>query len=112
MLMTSVSDVTPLLVGLAVRRTGDCIIPGRYDSEKRVWVVDGPEGCEPIVLTAHKSAELVTKTKVRQEQDDPSNIVFLDGATKTAAPLERDDVGIGSLLELATKTETRRERDD
>ncbi|MBC7907123.1 MAG: hypothetical protein H7Y60_10300 [Rhodospirillaceae bacterium] len=101
-----------MLVGLAVERTGDDTIPGHYDAERQVWVVDGPQGSEPIVLTARDSAELVTKTKVQQEQDDPGAMAFLEGSTKTFTQQERDDQGISALLELATKTETRRERDD
>lgn len=106
------SERVPLLVALAVERTGDDTIPGCYDPERQVWVVEGPEGCEPIVLTARDSAELVTKTKVQQEQDDPGAMTFLDGSTKTSTRPERDDQRITALLELATKTETHRERDD
>ena len=109
----AVSERVPLLVGMAVERTGDDVIPGRYDHERQVWVVDGPDGREePIVLTARDSAELVTKTKVQHEQDDPGAMAFLEGSTKTFNQQERDDQAIGALLELATKTETRRERDD
>lgn len=109
----AVSGNVPLLVGLAVERSGDDDgIPGRYDSERQVWVVDGPNGAQPIVTTARDCAELVTKTKVHQEQDDPGALAFLEGSTKTFTQQEKDDTAMAALLEMATKTETRRERDD
>jgi len=112
MTRVAVPENIPLLVGLAVERSGDDEIPGHYDPQRLVWVVDGPDGTEPIVTTARESAELVTKTKVHQEQDDPGALAFLEGSTKTFTQQERDDTAMAALLELATKTETRRERDD
>jgi len=34
----------PLLVGFSVQRTGDDTLPGHYDAEQQVWVVDGGHG--------------------------------------------------------------------
>ncbi len=103
----------PLLVGLAIRRTGDAIsLPGSYDSQKKVWV---QEDGEPIVSAAADLAELVTKTFERAERDDPDSNSLLDIVTKTEARPERDDVprdSLAGLMDLVTKTKARQERDD
>lgn len=109
--------VRPLLAAHAVTRTGSDTIPGRYDSTRQVWVLDTEQGAMPIIQCAASLAELVTKTKVQQEQDDPGdpNAVFLENSTKTFQAPERDDVvgcDLAAVLELATKTEAQPERDD
>jgi len=111
------NDMRPLLAACAVTRIGSDTIPGRYDSKRQVWVLDTEDGAMPIIECAARLAELVTKTKVQQEQDDPGdpNAVFLENSTKTFQVPERDDVvgcDFATLLELATKTEAQPERDD
>ena len=84
----------PLLVGFSVPRTGDDTLPGHYDAEQEVWVIDGYDGARPIVEAAESLAELVTKTKVRPERDDvaePSLMALLQLVTKTYVRQERDD---------------------
>ncbi len=105
----------PLLVGFSVLRTGEDTLPGRYDAEQQVWVVDGCDGVRPFVKTAKDLAELATKTFAQPERDDVGSTVVLDASTKTEAKPERDDVvepTLIALLQLITKTKVRQERDD
>ncbi len=60
----------PLLAGLSVARTGEDTLPGHYDSEQGVWVVDGCNGLKPIIEMAANIAELITKTQAQNERDD------------------------------------------
>ena len=105
----------PLLVGLSVLRTGDDTLPGHYDAEQEVWVIDGYDGLKPIVEVAESLAELATKTRAEPERDDPDSLAFLELSTKTEARPERDDAADNSLmalLEFVTKTKVQQERDD
>lgn len=105
----------PLLVRFSVLRTADDALPGRYDTEQQVWVVNGCDGVKPIVKVAGDLAELVTKTYARPERDDVESKAFLETTTKTEARPERDDATeptLMALLQLATKTKVRQERDD
>lgn len=84
----------PLLVGLSVLRTGDDTLPGRYDVEQQVWVVDDSHGVRPIIEAARDLSELSTKTEARPERDDvaePSLMALLQLVTKTKVQQERDD---------------------
>ena len=56
--------------------------------------------------------ELVSKTDVIRERDDPSPRAVLELSTKTETRPERDDPSPRRLLEFLTKTATVRERDD
>jgi hypothetical protein len=85
-------EIEPLLVALSIERTGSDDLPGRYCPERHVWVVDSPDGPQPLVTMA-ASAELITFTKVKGERTDAETSVIL-------AP------------ELVTKTDVMRERDD
>ena len=108
-------DVLPLLVNFSVLRTGDDSLPGYYDDNKQVWVVEGNHGVEPIGEAAGGLAELSTKTFAEPERDDPESMMFLEASTKTEAKPERDDVtepSLMALLQLATKTRAQLERDD
>ena len=108
-------ELLPLLVGFSVRRTGDDTLPGHYDTEQQVWVVNGSQGVRPIIETAGDLCELVTKTSTVPERDDVGSTSILEATTKTEARPERDDVAERSfvgLLELATKTKVQLERDD
>ncbi|SDL61645.1 hypothetical protein SAMN05661010_02104 [Modicisalibacter muralis] len=95
-------------------RSGDSFIPGKYSSERDVWVVDGPGGKKPIIEMNGTLAELTTKTKTTNEEDDEAPFLLLDLATKTHVQVERDDadLSMNHLLELTTKTDARTERDD
>lgn len=84
----------PLLASYSVTREGDPRLPGRYDSDKSVWVIDNQEGTIPIICSEKIPAGLLTKTEVLQEQDDP-------GIDFPAA-----------LLQLVTKTRVQQESDD
>lgn len=110
---TSALEVKPFLTNGAILRTGDDTIPGCYSDELQMWVVETAAGPAPIVSVDPRLTELVTKTKVLQEQDDEAISALLEGTTKTADYPKRDDVPPRLLwLEGTTKTETRQERDD
>ena len=105
----------PLLVGLSVLRTGDDTLPGHYDIEQKVWMIDEGNGPKPIVEVAGRLAELSTMTEVKSERADPSPMAFLEAITITKAKAEGHDVSGCSLmylLQLVTKTSIRQERDD
>ncbi|WP_426954959.1 hypothetical protein [Muricoccus radiodurans] len=107
-------SVRPLLTTLAVARSGDNSIPGHYCPDQQVWVVETNSGPKPLVQVCAHSAELTTKTKAQQEQDDQAWPALMEGTTKTSVRQERDDASLRDLaiLELATKTEVKVERDD
>lgn len=103
------SGITPLLIQGAVERTGDDYIPGRYCSDRHVWLVDG----SPIVEARSALSELTTKTEAQIERDDTSNISLLEMQTKTSAQVERDDQDFQiDRFGLMTKTFANAERDD
>lgn len=108
-------ELLPLLVGFSVRRTGEDTLPGHYDAEQQVWVVDGGHGVRPIIEAAGDLCELATKTFAAPERDDIESMAFLEATTKTEARPERDDVPRSSmmaLLDMVTKTKAQQERDD
>ncbi|RLM14180.1 hypothetical protein BIY27_08090 [Gibbsiella quercinecans] len=132
--MESVIKSMPYLARYAVPRTGENVIPGYYSSELDVWVIDEIEGPIPIILKG-KMAETMTKTRVRQEEDDDGHFILLETITKSFANQERDDSDLemnhlnnidkqnisnlkdiskmhSHLLELTTKTDVVQERDD
>lgn len=104
----------PLLIGFSVARTGEDNLPGHYDAEQDVWVLDGRDGMKPIVEIAANIAELELRTSVEKERDDPGTILYLESSTKTDVKAERDDAAIPmmDLLQLFTKTKVQSERDD
>ena len=105
----------PLLVGFSVQRTGDDTLPGHYDNEQQVWVVNGGDGMRPIVEAAGNLCELATKTFAEPERDDVETMVFLEASTKTELSPERDDAPqspMMTLLDMVTKTKAQQERDD
>jgi hypothetical protein len=105
----------PLLVGFSVQRTGDDTLPGHYDAEQQVWVVENGYGVKPIIEAAGDLCELATKTFAAPERDDVESMVLLEATTKTEARPERDDVPRPSmmvLLDMVTKTKAQQERDD
>lgn len=108
------TDVHPLLTTFAVGRE-DAIaeLPGRYCLVRDVWVVDSPDGEQPIVERALSAFTPITK--VQGERSDIGLCGLLEVTTKTSQQLERDDFRSTDLiatLELVTRTATRQERDD
>jgi len=106
----------PLLMRFAVRRQLGAALPGFYDDEKQVWVVETSQGVVPLVESTGApaaNAELFTKTNAERERDDPGASELLELLTKTANQLERDDVDPKQrLLELITLTKIGSERPD
>lgn len=104
--------VEPFLARHAVDRTGTRVLPGRYDAASCLWVVPTPEGDVPLVDSDIQLAELTTKTKVLNEQDDEGmHVVQLAAGTHTAINTEQDDAPLLALL-TATITEVAQEADD
>ena len=104
----------PLLIGFSVARTGEDNLPGHYDTQQDVWVLDCHDGIKPIIEIAANISELESKTSVARERDDPGTILYLESSTKTDVKAERDDAAIPmmDLLQLFTKTKVQSERDD
>lgn len=105
----------PLLVECSIPRTGEDVLPGHYDTEQQVWVVDRCQGSKPIVEITGDLAEMATKTFAAPERDDVESLTLLEAATKTETVPERDDVAgpsLTELLQLVTKTKAQQERDD
>lgn len=115
--VTQRNSVIPLLVGLSVPRTEGETIPGYYCDKSHVWMIDGPDGPEPLVHSSNAVLELLTKTLSFPESDDENRSGLLGALTKTSVQAESDDDQFSVrtksvILELATKTEARQERDD
>ncbi|WP_024679040.1 hypothetical protein [Pseudomonas syringae] len=107
--------VSPLLARSAVLRTGTDNLPGYYSTQHDMWVVETPNGIQPVIARGALD-ELLTKTKVNSEEDDDS-FVTLETLTKTNSKPESDDDLISKgqashLLQLMTKTDTVIEEDD
>ena len=127
--------ISPFLAQVAQPRTEGSEMPGHYSNELDMWVVETDQGVKPIIAEG-VLAQLVTKTKVQQEEDDDSPYA-LQLMTKTEQQLEGDDEShfvtnqmlqlltktnqvqgeddnfrTGSLLELMTKTAVNQESDD
>ena len=84
----------PLLIGFSVERTGEDNLPGHYDAQQDVWVLDGQDGMKPIIEIAKNLAELESKTFAERERDDPGTMLYLESSTKTENARERDDSAI------------------
>ena len=108
--------VRPLLARFAASRHGDPTIPGHFDPEWDVWVVEGPEGVTPIIRVRNDLADTTTHTPVRVEQDDTDvGAVQLAGTTtfkKVNAEGDDTDISCAGLLEVTTKTMAQVEGDD
>jgi hypothetical protein len=102
----------PYLMRYSVLRTSESELPGYYSPDLDVWVVDQDKSQIPVINVCNR-AELTTKTKVSEEQDDES-LCFLETLTKTDVQQERDDTDLemNHLLELSTKTNNCSESDD
>jgi hypothetical protein len=121
--------VSPLLARSAVARTGTDNLPGYYSTQHDMWVVETPNGIQPVIALGALD-ELLTKTKVNSEEDDDSFVTLetltktnskpdgqashlLQLMTKTDTVIEEDDPGDSyAMLELMTKTEAELEHDD
>jgi hypothetical protein len=115
----------PLLVRFARPATGEApVVPGRYDPQLGLRVVDTQTGAVPVVSHCFQVAA-VTKTSQKLERDDEK--ACLASVTRTDVRRESDDtdvdesneVGDGAeaglerrVLALLTKTLHQREADD
>ncbi|MER9338947.1 hypothetical protein NKJ06_34480 [Mesorhizobium sp. M0293] len=103
------TPLRPFLSRFAVERTGSNDIPGRYAEDREMWVVN-QAGIEVALVSADlEVSELVTKTKVSNEQDDEANML----GTHTAVRSEADDLEMSlAMLSIVTLTEVKSEKDD
>jgi hypothetical protein len=105
----------PLLIRQACDRTSREELPGAYDDEARLWLVDGRQGPRPLASSADLDGlEILTKTRVRQETDDEES-ALLEITTKTSVNQEGDDQRMhvaGLEMEIVTKTDVQQEADD
>lgn len=107
------NSVTPFLAKSAIARTSEGSIPGYYCDEMDMWVVETEVSIAPIISQGI-IPQLITKTKVNEEEDDESPF-FLQLVTKTEQQIERDDDHppfFNEVLQLITKTDTIQESDD
>ncbi|WP_278348262.1 hypothetical protein [Stutzerimonas kunmingensis] len=105
--------ISPFLASAAILRTGESKLPGHYSNEKDMWVVETESGVKPVIARG-ALAELLTKTRQDEEQDDDT-LFMLETITKTYHRTESDDEsfsGPSQVLELLSKTDTISERDD
>ena len=77
-----------------------------------MWVVETESGVKPVIARG-ALAELLTKTRQDEEQDDDT-LFMLETITKTYHRTESDDELLWAkpILELLSKTDTISERDD
>lgn len=100
----------PLILDYAVNRTEKNSPQFTYNYRESMSYINMNGIPKAIIESNNTNSELLTKTRIYQEQDD-DNIQFLEMLTKTKVHQERDDEDI-SLLELQTKTLVNTERDD
>ncbi len=120
------SDVEPLLFRHAAPRISSDDLPGHYDTEEQLWVVETSQGPLPLIAAPSTAQlETSTSTRVRQEgdDDDATNeshcLTLLDTSTFTKVRQESadDDLSterslgaisparmIGAILELETRS--------
>lgn len=111
--MTSEDTIHPFLKAFATPRTGSDEIVGRYCDERHVWVVDGDEGTQPLILVNQAVGGTATSTKVTVEGDDTDVGSGLDYGTETYVKAEDDDVDRAALqAALGTSTRVLGEADD
>jgi hypothetical protein len=112
-------SVEPFLARFAVDRSGHDELPGRYCSERHVWLVQGEDGSEVPLAGLPGGATLgVTVTKVLSEQTDQSEVAWHAGTgpvtTVTAVEMEGTDsrTDVAPALWAATITEVHSEQTD
>lgn len=101
---SSAASASPLLFRHATPRTSGTELPGHYDPDAQLWVIETSARFVPIVQTGDPGLlDTSTVTKVRQEGDDDdlSNGEMLGAGRR-----------VGALAELATKTDVQQESDD
>jgi hypothetical protein len=118
---------SPLLFRHARPRTSSADLPGYYDCDAQLWVIETKDGIVPVVeASASTIIETNTSTRVRQESDDAdcSNTVGLAaielaGTTVTSVQMEADDQdastdlrNFDALLDTSTLTKVRQEGAD
>lgn len=109
---------SPFLLRFAQARTGTDVLPGRYCSDRDVWVTDSPEGSIPLIQSQEPCRAVETVTKVLAEQTDQSIGGAYAGTvaslTSTAVEMERTDVRSDAmpLYLAATLTEVHAEQTD
>jgi len=110
----SEKSISPFLAKAGTPRTGEDQLPGYYCDEQKMWVLDTEQGVLPII-NEQAVSQLLTKTRVHEEEDDDSYLAF-ELMTKTHQQIESDDdtgpVGYNNLLQLVTKTDSIQEVDD
>jgi len=113
--MRSTGRVQPLLAQFAVPRSQAPAIQGRFCEAMDLWVVDTPEGPQPLVLL-DGAGETTTGTFVQAEADDTDVGTGLTLGTSTFTKVggegDDTDVSASAVLEITTKTDAQVERDD
>ena len=101
----------PLIFDYQVSRTEHSVeIKYRYDETLSLNVLDIDGVAKPFIDIDASDVEFMTKTRVRQENDD-DGFNFAELMTKTKVSGERSDLH-DLFLELKTKTFTIAEKDD
>lgn len=110
-----IPSISPFLATTAIARTGGSTLPGYYSDDRDLWVVETTAGLQPVIAKG-ALAELLTKTRQDNEQDDDGDTaLMLETVTKTFQRTESDDecvVEPNCVLELLSKTDTTSEQDD
>lgn len=125
-------EASPLLFRHAAPRTSSDDLPGQYDHERQLWVIETDQGLVPLVEAGQSNTlETSTSTRVRQEGDDDDQgglrqlcTTLLDTSTLTKVRQEGSDddfstedqqpsaLSFGTLAALKTKTFVGQEGDD
>lgn len=128
----SPSSASPLLFRHAIERTSSTELPGHYDSDLQLWVIETESGSLPLVEAADPAQlETSTSTRIREEGDDDdltgdqkfcAALIDTSTVTKVRQEGNDDDLSvdegfggarrIGAVAALATKTDVQQESDD
>ena len=112
------SPRSPFLMSFAQERIGSSELPGRYCTDRDVWVVNTAEGLVPLIQSREECRAGETVTRVLAEQTDQSiggaYAGTVAGMTSTAVEMERTDTRTDAMpLHLAvTLTEVHAEQTD
>lgn len=101
----------PLILDFKVSRTDSLsdALPFTYDHSLSMNIVVAGGSTIPFIEFGRSATELMTKTRANRENDD--ECFRMEMATKTEVRRERDESS-DIMLELMTKTLTTREADD
>lgn len=111
-------SVSPFLLRYAERRSGPNRLPGRYCSEREMWVIDTADGPQELIAGEDGLRMTETVTRVLAEQTDNPQAARMAGtppvSTATAVAMEQDDwqADRTALHRLATITEVAAEQTD